>query len=67
MNPRLVEKLEIDVSIILDQILLNVEISYLIVDPIPNIFLIKDERVDEFAILLVFPVWPNEVEKLEKF
>jgi hypothetical protein len=67
MNPRLVEKLEIDVSIILDQILLNVEISYLIVDPIPNIFLINDERVDEFAILLVFPVWPNEVEKLEKF
>jgi hypothetical protein len=67
INPRLVEKLEIDVSIILDQILLNVEISYLIVDPIPNIFLINDERVDEFAILLVFPVWPNEVEKLEKF
>ena len=67
INPRLVEKLEIDVSIILDQILLNVEISYCIVDPIPNIFLIKDESVDEFAILLVFPVWPKEVEKLEKF
>ena len=63
----LVEKLEIDVSIILDQILLNVEISYFIVDPIPNIFLIKDESVDEFAILLEFPAWPNEVEKLEKF
>ena len=67
MNPRLVEKLEIDVSIILDQILLKVEISYCIVDPIPKIFLIKDESVDEFAILLVFPVWPKEVEKLEKF
>ena len=35
MNPILVEKLEIDVSMILDQILLNVEISYLIVEPIP--------------------------------
>ena len=33
----------------------------------PNIFLIKDESVDEFAILLEFPAWPNEVEKLEKF
>ena len=54
--PRLVEKLEIDVSMILDQILLNVETSYLIVDPTPRIFLIKDERVEEFAILLVFPV-----------
>jgi hypothetical protein len=47
--------------------LLKVEISKLIVDPRPRIFVINDESVDEFATLLVFTVVPYEVENEQKF
>ena len=67
MNPRLVEKLDSASYTILDQILLNVEISYFIVDPSPRIFVINDESVDEFATLFAFPVLPQDVEKEQKF
>ena len=47
--------------------LLKVEISKLIVDPRPRIFVINDESVDEFATLLVLTVVPYEVENEQKF